>query len=328
MTELTALLRTAFAARQALIDDEHASAFRLFNGFLEGLPTISIDIFGRTALIHNYSDSPGDDQVPAAEGWISATLPWVRCIISKTREGQTAQQKRGMVIYGDHPDTRVCENGVWYAIDLEINRDASLYLDTRNLRRWAKDTLGGKTVLNTFAYTGSLGVAALAGGAGRVIQVDRNRNFLSIAEKSYLLNNLPINKGDFLVDDFFSAVGRFKHNRQLFDCVFLDPPFYSATSKGTVDLLTNNARLINKVRPLIKNDGWLVAINNALFLNGLDYLATLESLCADGYLSIEQLIPVAEDFTGIMQTRAGSPPVDPAPFNHSTKIAILRVKRK
>ncbi|HMV50823.1 MAG TPA: hypothetical protein PKD31_23985, partial [Blastocatellia bacterium] len=54
----------------------------------------------------------------------------------------------------------------------------------------------------------------------------------------------------------------------------------------------------------------------------------LEDVCADGYLTIEELIPVAEDFTGYENTRVAAAVTDPAPFNHSTKIAVLRVRRK
>ena len=59
-------------------------------------------------------------------------------------------------------DRKIKEHGVWYAINLTINRDTSLYLDTRNLRKWLIENLKDKSVLNTFAYTGSFGVAALA----------------------------------------------------------------------------------------------------------------------------------------------------------------------
>lgn len=87
-------------------------------------------------------------------------------------------------------------------------------------------------------------------------------------------------------------------------------------------------RIMNKVRPLINNDGYLIVVNNALFVSGADYFSSLEKLCMDGYLSIETLIPVPENFIGYEQTRVNSPLVDPSPFNHSTKIAILKVKRK
>jgi 23S rRNA (cytosine1962-C5)-methyltransferase len=86
--------------------------------------------------------------------------------------------------------------------------------------------------------------------------------------------------------------------------------------------------VINKLRPLIKDGGLIVAINNALFLKGADYMASLEQLCQDGYLAIETIIPVLPDFTGYPDTIIAQPPANPAPFNHPTKIVILRVKRK
>jgi 23S rRNA (cytosine1962-C5)-methyltransferase len=89
-----------------------------------------------------------------------------------------------------------------------MNRDASLYLDTRNLRQWALGHLEGKTVLNTFAYTGSLGVAARAAGASRVIQFDRNRLFLNVAKTTYTLNGFPIDKKDFQTGDFWTHMNR------------------------------------------------------------------------------------------------------------------------
>ena len=69
-----------------------------------------------------------------------------------------------------------------------------------------------------------------------------------------------------------------------------------------------------------------MAINNALCVSGKEYMQTLEELCKDGYLKIEELIPVPEHFVGYRQV--GKPITDPAPFNHSTKIAVLKVRRK
>jgi 23S rRNA (cytosine1962-C5)-methyltransferase len=324
------LLEGALTARAGLFDASHQTGLRLFNGFSEGEPALVIDLYARTALIHNYADTPADGEpaARAAQEFLQTRLPWLQCILVKTRNGRSAQEKQGKIIQGTTPDRRVLEHGVWYALDLQMNRDASFYLDTRNLRKWAIENLQSKTVLNAFAYTGSLGVAAQAGGAARVVHLDLNRAFLNIAKTSYTLNGFPIHKQDFQSADFWPQINRFKRAGQTFDCVFLDPPFFASTSRGTVDLQNNSARLINKVRPLINDGGVLVAINNALFQSGRDYLQILEALCADGYLEIEALIPVPEDFTGYPQTRVGSLPADPAPFNHATKIAILRVKRK
>lgn len=166
----------------------------------------------------------------------------------------------------------------------------------------------------------------MAGGASTVFQTDRNGQFLNLAKDSYSLNGFPIHKKDFIAQDFFPVIAKFKSTKRFFDCVIIDPPFFSTTSKGKVDLVNESARIINKVRPLINDGGYLIAINNAIYISGKEYMQTLENLCKDGYLSIDELIPVPDDFIG--HDRVGKPVTDPAPFNHSTKIAILKVMRK
>lgn len=324
------LLEKAIEARESLIDARHESAFRLFNGFTEGYPKLVIDLYASTLVMHNYANDPMQEKlaIQEAQEFLQKRLKWLRAGIEKARSGKTQEEKRGQLLFGEKPDTKIKEHGIWYSIDLTMNQDASLYLDTRNLRKWLIENMRGKTLLNMFAYTGSLGVAALAGGASRVVQHDLNRQFLNTAKTSYTLNGLPIHKQDFVSEDFFTLVGKLKHTNQLFDCVLIDPPFFSITSKGKVDQINESARLINKVRPLINDGGYLIAINNALYVSGKEYIQTAESLCKDGYLIIKKLIPVPEDFTGYPETRLSNPITDPAPFNHSTKIVIFDVRRK
>lgn len=328
---LPTLLEKALRAREGLFDARHETAFRLFNGFSEGQPHLSLDLYAGTVIFHDYApdESTGRALVREAADFIQKhplLAGWLRAGIAKYRSSSSPAERRGALLFGGKPDRKVREHGVWYAVDLTMNRDASLYLDTRHLRQWLIENMQGKSVLNTFAYTGSFGVAALAGGAARVVQMDLNRQFLNLAKDSYSLNGFPIHKSDFLAQDFFPAVSRFKHAGETFDCVLIDPPFFSSTSRGRVDQEHENARLVNKVRPLINDGGTLIAINNALFVSGAEYMQTLESLCQDGYLKIRELIPIPEDFVGYH--KVGAPISDPAPFNHSTKIAILDVKRK
>lgn len=324
------LLDGALAARAALLNERHQGAIRLFSGFFEGVPDLVVDCYGGTLVLHNYADPPanGEAAIAAAMRLLAERLPWVHTVVVKPRNAPTIPERHGALRLGATPDTRVREQGVWYAVELLAHRDAGFYLDTRNLRAWATQHLKGASVLNTFAYTGSLGVAAMAGGAKRVVQTDLKREYLNVAKTSCMLNGFPIVKADFPVGDFWTRIGHMKRMGERFDCVVVDPPFFAATGKGTVDLVAQSHRVINKVRPLINDGGYLVAINNALFVSGAEYLRTLETLCADGYLAIEELVPVPPDCTGYPETRVRPPPVDPAPFNHSTKIAVLRVRRK
>lgn len=323
-------LNNAFAARRPLLDDGHRSAVRLFSGFYEGFPDLVIDLYGRTLVLHDFSkeDGQGSTLTASAQQFALEQFPWFECVICKQRFSDEMAEKRGLITFGNAAETTIQENNIQYALDLMINQDASFYLDTRNLRSWLIAHSQGKDVLNTFAYTGSLGVAALAGGAASVVQTDRNRRYLSLARESAVLNRLDLGKMKLRAADFFSEVGNFKRKGERFDLVLLDPPFFSVTDSGTVDMLGESSRLINKLRPLVRDGGRLIVINNALFLSGAEFMGSLQDLCSDGFLDIEETIPIPEDICGYPDTRISTGPADPSPFNHSTKIAVLRVKRK
>ena len=328
--QIISLLTNAIAARLELFDSRHENAFRLFNGFFEGFTNLVIDIYASTIVIHNYANPPEQlaTLLTTICQYLTKEFPWLQSIVLKTRNSTDSTTRNGIIFLGEKPNNRIREHKVWYSIDLLLNRDTSFYLDTYNLRAWILDNLASKSVLNTFAYTGSLGVAAKASGASQVIHLDLNRKFLNVAKTSYTLNGFPINKRDFLVGDFWTQISHFKRIGKTFDAVIVDPPFFAITNKGKVDLVNESYRIINKVRPLINNDGYLIVVNNALFVSGADYFSSLEKLCMDGYLSIETLIPVPENFIGYEQTKVNSPLVDPSPFNHSTKIVVLKVRRK
>lgn len=328
--QLREKLSAAIDVRRDLFDERHRTAFRLFNGFYEGDPELAVDLYGRTLLIHDYSDPPVPDnkKVEHVSRTYLEKLSWLSCIVLKQHRAEDADKRRGQVISGGLPDSKVQENGVWYALDLLLHQDASMYLDTRNLRDWLVRNSAGMRILNTFAYTGSLGAAALAGGANRVVQVDLNRSYINLAKTTYTLNGFPIRKSDFITSDFFPVTSHMRRERELFDCVILDPPFFSSTARGALNMLGDTTRLINKVRPLVDDGGYLVSVNNALYLPGSAYIKELESLEEDGYLEIQQLISVPLDFTGYPETTVNPPIVDPYPFNHSTKIAVLRIRRK
>lgn len=324
-------IQSAVLARQPLIDSDHTAAIRLFNGYTEGCPGLAIDCYARTLVIFNLADPPGELEplIQGLQPWLLQTYPWIRAVLVKTRHTPDAAGRRGVIAFGQTPDAEITESGVRYAVDLTLNQDASLYLDTRNLRVWLHRSMKDMRVLNTFAYTGSLGAAALAGGAARVVQLDLSDKFLSLARRTYALNGFAAASQDFMAGDFFRLAARLKASSTLFDCVILDPPFFSITPGGRVDIAAEYSRLINKVRPLVAHDGTLVAVNNALFISGKDYLDLLNSLSASGYLKVEEIIPVPLDVAGYPETiRDPNYPADPAPFNHPTKIAVLRVQRK
>ncbi len=318
-----------FAIEQRKLSTDLTTAFRLFNGFYEGCPGLVIDRYGETLVIFDHG-KPGEanEIIQQIGQWEIEALEGIKSVLLKQRQGPGQAMVNGILTQGRDVTQSIREFEVSYALDLQINQDASFYLDTRNLRRWLLDHSEGLQVLNTFAYTGSLGVAAGMGEASMVIQTDLNEYFLEIAQKSWDLNHLDPGRSKIITGDFFRVIGKMRTAGRLFGCVILDPPYFSTTEAGRVDLQRDVSRLINKVRPLVAHQGWLILINNALFLSGDAYMEELKSLCKSPYLSFERIIPVPPDVTGYPNTILDAPPVNPAPFNHPTKIAILQAFRK
>ncbi len=305
------------------------NVFRLFNGFYEGFPRLTVDLFANTLVISDYERegaSLRDLHGPIAHFYAKA-LPNVQSVLLKQRHAQDARLRQGELILGEQISTSIEENGVKHALDLRLNQDCGFYPDTRNLRLWLSRQMKNARVLNCFAYTGALGIAALAGGAREVIQTDLNPHFLAVAERSQALNHFAGTMKT-LSQDFYPMVAGFKSQSQLFDCVILDAPLFSQTRRGRVDLLQNWHGLINKIRPLVGHEGWLVAINNALFLPGDELMESVRKLTSEGYLEISEVIPVPQDVAGYAESIVAKAPADPAPFNHPTKIIIMRAYRK
>jgi 23S rRNA (cytosine1962-C5)-methyltransferase len=330
MTEdkLSQAVGRALEARRLALEGPRDAAVRLFDGFREGWPGLVVDLYARTLVLYDRDASA--ERAGRVAALVASRVPGVRAAIRKARHGRDPAERNGLPIPGfdGAPDREVVEHGVRYAIELTLNRDASFYLDTRELRRLLKAELAGARVLNAFAYTGSLGVAARAAPAAEVIHLDRTRRFLEVARASYALNGFEVRRRDFRARDFFVEAASLRREGALFDAVIVDPPFFSTDARGTVDLERGMERLLNKVRPLVADGGRIFAVNNGLFVPGSAYLAALEGLGRDGYVTLESVVPVPDDVLGPARSGPVPYPADPAPFAHPTKIAVLRVRRK
>ena len=327
---LIRLFERCFLARREDASLQTTEVFRLFNGFYEGVNGLTVDRFGKTIVVSNHHKQP-----QTLNGVILILLDFLKSmqeppesILIKTRHARDPEERKGKLVFGDRPEKKIVENGISYALNLRMNQDNSFYPDTRSLRIWLKNNNKRKSVLNCFAYTGTLGIAALAGGAGALVQTDINRIALELARRTAELNQLDVSKMLLLEKDFFSAVGTYKKNGTLFDTVILDSPFFSSTRFGRVDLQKRQTELINKVRPLVGHGGKLVLINNALYVSGKQYMESIEQLQSSGYLKLNSIIPIPEDITGYPETKVSQPPLDPRQINHPTKIVLMDVTRK
>jgi 23S rRNA (cytosine1962-C5)-methyltransferase len=299
------------------------TALRLFDGPREGeLEAPTVELFGRTAVIFDRrKEGDSSEPIVALAGMLRASLPALSTAVWKKK----ASFDRGTVVLGDEKDLtrRIEEDGVRYAVRLLAHHDATFFLDTALLRHRLKDA-GPRRVLNLFAYTGSLGVAARAAGAS-VVHVDKSSEHLEQAKTSYAMNGLPVSRADFRALDFFRAAAALRKAGETFDTVILDPPPLAVGPTGTIDLQRGLLPIVNKVRPLVRDGGELVVVVNSLFCSGKDLLAQLEGATSDGYATVGEIVAVPRCCKAPLVREL---PSDPAPFEHPTKIVALRIRRK
>lgn len=320
LPENSDLLLSAIRKRAGLFNDPDTDAYRLFNGFHEGTGDYSVDRYGSTAVIlwSSRKKIPGDDLKAELCRICMEAVPGIESVLFKNRYAPGTEEKKGILLAGGSPARQIREWGINYPVNLTLNKDCGFYLDSSLLRRWLLEHAEGKRVLNTFAYTGSLGDAAESGGALSVTQTDLNANYLSARHSTQ----------EYLIGDFFHVTSALRRSGRLFDLIILDPPFFADAGRGgKVNTAGNMAALVNKIRPLAAHGAKIVTVSNALFLSGKDHLSQLESLCGP-WLSFGGIIPVPESFFGYSPIRKESLPADPAPFNHSTKILVLDIRRK
>lgn len=329
MTDVSAsaALGAALAARRPRVTAD--GALRLFAGHAEGHPGLVVDWFARTAVVFDHAKEPRSD-VDDVVATIVRELPDTRAVVWKRRHARETDARRGVVPFGDAKAVakRVVEDGVSYALDVFGFRDGSFYVDTRALRAFVRERAPGRRVLNLFAHTGSLGVAAKAAGAAEVVHVDRDRDGLNLAKTSYAMNRQPVERRDFVQQDVFPFLAGARREGRLFDLVLLDPPFFSTTSKGRVDLEQGLGALADKVRPLVADGGHLVMVVNGLFVSGAEVEAELERITASGYATVAARLPIPDDVLGLSTASSSPWPTDPAPYVHPTKIAVLELRRK
>ena len=156
-------------------------------------------------------------------------------------------------------------------------QDPLLFLDFRAGRRRVRDRARGGTVLNLFAYTCGVGVAALAGGAEQVLNVDFAASALQVGERNARLNHLHGMRFQTLCEDAIPVLrqlsglgvkGRARQRQytrlepRRFDLVVLDPPPFAKSAFGAVDVVRDYQSLFKPALLCAAPGGRLLATNN------------------------------------------------------------------
>jgi len=334
---LTDLLQAAFAARQPLIERLHAedtNAYRLFNGSTEGHPGLTIDRYGDLLLTQTFHAPIDAHDRADIENFYTAALPGLVAIYNdRSRANSRIVNPLPADILAEAQKPREFhELGIRYLVQgRHAGQDPWLFLDMRAGRRRILQEAAGKSVLNLFAYTCGVGIAAAKAGATHVVNVDFAETNLKVGKDNGRLNDLPI-RMRFVQSDAFAAMRQLagvgqptmvrgkkmpafpKLEKHSFDLVFLDPPRYAKSAFGVVDIVNDYPALMKLALLCTNEGGTLVCCNNAAQISREVWADQLERCAKKAGRTIREMEWIApeEDFP----SHDGQPPL---------KIALLRV---
>ena len=301
MSTLTELLQAADARRATLITrlaEEHTNAYRLFHGSAEGRPGLTIDRYGEVLMLQTFHHPLTDDEHTAI---LAHYAPLGLHAVYNDRSG--ANSRIGNPLPPDELEQaqlprQICELGVNYHFQARHpGQDPWLFLDLRAGRRRVMQLAEGKSVLNLFAYTGGVGVAAAKAGASFVMNVDFAESSLRVARGNAKLNTLAT-RPRCVQSDFFPAIrqlsglGQAKMVRgkkmppfqpleaRQFDLVFLDPPRYAKSPFGVVDLINDYPALFKPSLLATAEGGIIICCNNVAQVDADAWLEQLKRSAA------------------------------------------------
>jgi 23S rRNA (cytosine1962-C5)-methyltransferase len=316
-------LASALERRRPLLDRmaaEETDCYRLFHGIAEGSPGLAVDRYGPILLVQTWREPLEKGEVDRAHAEIE------RALGAKLHPVWNHRGKERRAPFAQFHDPPIPEAPVGHELGLRYDvrprhrgLDPLLFLDFRSGRRRVLANARGKSVLNLFAYTCASGVAAAAGGAREVWNVDFSETALETGAKNLALNALPAATTRFIAEDAIAVSrqlaslpvssyrgrGMARKERRFarfeprsFDLVILDPPRWSKGIFGAVDVVRDYATLFKPALLATAEGGSVLATNHAPEVARDSWLRVLERTarkCGRSIRDLEWLSP-EDDF--------------------------------
>ncbi|TQR17720.1 class I SAM-dependent rRNA methyltransferase [Psychrobacillus soli] len=261
-------IATAIKHRVDYFNSSDTTAFRVFNGEGDGIGGLTIDYFDGFYLISWYSEGIYSFKEMILAG-LEASVSYKGIYEKKRFDTKGQYLEDDDFVKGERGEFPliVNESGQKFAIYLNDGAMVGVFLDQRDVRKKIRDTYSkGKTVLNTFSYTGAFSVFAAAGGATKTTSVDLAKRSLSKTTEQFEVNGIDAEKQDIIVMDVFDYFKYAKRKELAFDVVILDPPSFARSKKYTFSSSKDYTNLLKDAIAITEKNGVIVAsTNNATF---------------------------------------------------------------
>jgi len=257
-------LKAAFEKREIFFKSSKTTAFRVFNGEGDGIGGLTIDYYDGYYLINWYSKG------------VYKFRDFIINNLKKMVEFKAIYQKRRYDIDGKFIDEDgfvlgepgefpiiVKENDVNFAIYLNEGAMVGVFLDQRDVRKRIRDKYAeGRTVLNTFSYTGAFSVFAALGGSSRTTSVDlANRSYSKTIEQ-FSVNGIDFDSHEIVVEDVFNYFKYAAKKDLKYGMVILDPPSFAKSKQFIFSAEQDYTSLLKEAIAITEDKGIIVASTN------------------------------------------------------------------
>ena len=224
-------IRIAIARRETLFSTTDAA--RLVHAESDGLPGLIVDRYGSVVVLQLLTAGiePQREVLAALLQEETGAATIYERSDADVRELEGLPARNGLIAGESLPDEIVIsENGMKFGVDVSSGHKTGFYLDQRDNRALTKSLANGADVLNCFCYTGTMSVAALAGGAKSVLSIDSSGPALQMAARNVELDGQDRTRAEWLDADVFQALRKLRDQAKSFDLIILDPPKFAPTA--------------------------------------------------------------------------------------------------
>lgn len=185
--------------------------------------------------------------------------------------------------------TEICENGVYYKVDVENGQKTGFFLDQKYNRLAVAKLACGRRVLDCFTHTGSFALNAALGGAAHVTAVDVSESAIEMAKQNAARNGLS-EKMDFLVADVFDLLPKLEaEGKKPYDFIILDPPAFTKSRK-TADNAERGYKEINlRALRLLPRGGYFATASCSHFMPHERFEKLLRAAALDAGVELKQI---------------------------------------
>ena len=191
-----------------------------------------------------------------------------------------------------HPEsavTEICENGIYYRVDVENGQKTGFFLDQKYNRAAVARLAKGKTVLDCFTHTGSFALNAALGGAAHVTAVDVSESAVEMARHNAQVNGVEDVMECVAADVFDLLPTLAQPGAPKYDFIILDPPAFTKSRKTLHAALRGYKEINYRAMKLLPRGGYLATCSCSHFATEEAFCRMLRDAARDAGVQLRQI---------------------------------------